>query len=396
MPQSKVVRDTHRSVMSWSRKLRISCCARASEASEERRAKRVRRAQHTASEWKQLHEGLPEQITAQVFDERMDLLRVIIEGPPDTPYQGAIFVFDIHLPAGYPDVPPCVTYWAWGRRINPNLYANGKVCLSLLGTWAGPSWEPQVSTLLQVIVSIQAMVLIEAPYCNEPGQQGDAGTQKSLDYNKQVQADVVYSMTKMASKPPIGCEAVVAAYIERDGHNIVRMARELPNDFITDKALAALDKALKHPLGQPMAGKVAVDEGLMEVPAWCKLKEAPNVEDGKAAGAVGSGINADEEKESCVFLVSCSLIMLLLMGGAVYFFLQFALWCVWQFYGTMDCMLEPPRAPSDWGHSSQPAQSWRQRARTMPRVAAHRASSLQVARARCTSQRRILLRFTPG
>jgi hypothetical protein len=25
-----------------------------------------------------------------------------------------------------------------------------QVCLSLLGTWAGPSWEPGVSTLLQV------------------------------------------------------------------------------------------------------------------------------------------------------------------------------------------------------------------------------------------------------
>ena len=28
--------------------------------------------------------------------------------------------------------------------------AAGKVCLSLLGTWAGPSWEPSKSTLMQV------------------------------------------------------------------------------------------------------------------------------------------------------------------------------------------------------------------------------------------------------
>lgn len=34
-------------------------------------------------------------------------------------------------------------------------YNNGKVCLSLLGTWAGPSWQPGQSTLLQVLVSIQ-------------------------------------------------------------------------------------------------------------------------------------------------------------------------------------------------------------------------------------------------
>ena len=35
-------------------------------------------------------------------------------------------------------------------RFNPNLYACGKVCLSLLGTWSGPSWVPGQSTLLQV------------------------------------------------------------------------------------------------------------------------------------------------------------------------------------------------------------------------------------------------------
>ena len=36
-----------------------------------------------------------------------------------------------------------------------SLYAEGKVCLSLLGTWAGPGWVPGVSTLGQVLMSIQ-------------------------------------------------------------------------------------------------------------------------------------------------------------------------------------------------------------------------------------------------
>ena len=27
-------------------------------------------------------------------------------------------------------------------RFNPNLYADGKVCLSLLGTYDGPRWTP--------------------------------------------------------------------------------------------------------------------------------------------------------------------------------------------------------------------------------------------------------------
>jgi len=50
---------------------------------------------------------------------------------------------------------------------NPNLYAEGKVCLSLLGTWSGPGWEPGVSTLSQVLIAIQAQILVEQPYANE-------------------------------------------------------------------------------------------------------------------------------------------------------------------------------------------------------------------------------------
>jgi ubiquitin-protein ligase len=46
-----------------------------------------------------------------------------------------------------------VWYRSWGLRVNPNLYENGYVCLSLLNTWNGRAhecWNPEASTLLQV------------------------------------------------------------------------------------------------------------------------------------------------------------------------------------------------------------------------------------------------------
>jgi len=52
-------------------------------------------------------------------------------------------------------------------------HKDGKVCLSLLGTWSGAKgemWEPAHSTMLQVIVSIQSLILVPQPYFNEPGQ----------------------------------------------------------------------------------------------------------------------------------------------------------------------------------------------------------------------------------
>lgn len=52
-------------------------------------------------------------------------------------------------------------------RFNPNIYKNGKVCLSILGTWNGPSWSC-AHTLSTVLLSIQSL-LNDKPFHNEPG-----------------------------------------------------------------------------------------------------------------------------------------------------------------------------------------------------------------------------------
>jgi len=48
-------------------------------------------------------------------------------------------------------------------RFSPNLYNDGKVCLSLLGTtesWnEAQRWNPKESSLAQVLISIQAQIL---------------------------------------------------------------------------------------------------------------------------------------------------------------------------------------------------------------------------------------------
>jgi len=124
--------------------------------------------------------GLPEGIFVVASPARADLMRALISGPPGTPYQDAVFVFDVQLPPEFPQQPPLVHYLSYGQRINPNLYENGKVCLSLLGTWTGHQscelWNPETSTVLQVLVSIQALVLCEMPYFNEAGYDKQLGT----------------------------------------------------------------------------------------------------------------------------------------------------------------------------------------------------------------------------
>lgn len=105
-------------------------------------------------------------------EEDMTRVHALIVGPPDTPYEGGFFQFFLKFPPDYPIRPPrvrIVTTDAGRVRFNPNLYANGKVCLSILGTWDGPAWSP-AQGIESVLVSIQSL-MNEEPYKNEPGLQ---------------------------------------------------------------------------------------------------------------------------------------------------------------------------------------------------------------------------------
>ena len=150
-----------------------------------------------ASEISSLESSLPVEIGSSIFvrcdDTRLDILKALIIGPEGSPYENGCFEFDIWLPPDYPNSPPKVNLMTTGHgavRFNPNLYNCGKVCLSLLGTWSGPGWDPVRSTLLQVLISIQSLIMVDQPFFNEPGFQNmlgtTAGTKASDFYNASV------------------------------------------------------------------------------------------------------------------------------------------------------------------------------------------------------------------
>lgn len=108
-----------------------------------------------------------------------NLLRAVMVGAIGTPYHDGLFFFDLQLPPSYRSVPPLVNYRSFGLHVNPNLYPLGTVCLSLLNTIAGQGsevWSPEASSILQVVVSIQGLVLNTQPYYNEAGYMFHVGT----------------------------------------------------------------------------------------------------------------------------------------------------------------------------------------------------------------------------
>ncbi|NBP66529.1 MAG: ubiquitin-conjugating enzyme E2 [Bacteroidetes bacterium] len=95
--------------------------------------------------------------------------KAMIIGPEDTPYAYCPLLFNIDCPVDYPFSSPTVTFLTSDgiTRFHPNLYVGGKVCLSILGTWRGPSWVAAM-TLSTVLSSIQSL-LEKNPIVNEPG-----------------------------------------------------------------------------------------------------------------------------------------------------------------------------------------------------------------------------------
>ena len=93
----------------------------------------------------------------------------LIIGPSDTVYENGYYFFAFDFHPNYPATPPKVSFLTNQQcvRFNPNLYVNGKVCLSMLNTWKGEQWTScqTISTILLTLCTI----FTNKPLLNEPG-----------------------------------------------------------------------------------------------------------------------------------------------------------------------------------------------------------------------------------
>ena len=174
-----------------------------------------------SSEFSSIRKNLPNNwdtsIVVRASQENLNIFSFVITGPKDTPYHNGIYEFHAYFPKNYPEKEPKVLLDTTGNssvRFNPNLYNCGKVCLSLLGTWSGQdgeSWNKHTSTFLQVLVSIQSLILVEQPYFNEPGWERqmhtEEGKKRSFDYNDKIRLENLrWAIVDKFENPPKGFE----------------------------------------------------------------------------------------------------------------------------------------------------------------------------------------------
>jgi len=105
-----------------------------------------------------------------VHDEE-DMLKgyALIIGPQDTPYFGGYYFFNIKYPQDYPFSLPTVKYCtnANNVRFHPNLYSDGKVCISILNTWKGEQWS-SCQNISSILLSLFTLFK-KNPLLLEPG-----------------------------------------------------------------------------------------------------------------------------------------------------------------------------------------------------------------------------------
>ena len=203
------------------------------------------------SELTSLKKNLPlywdSSVLMRIIPTNINLITFLITGPKDTPYHNGLFEFHAYFPDNYPNVVPKVLINTTDNgkvRFNPNLYSNGKVCLSLLGTWTGEigeSWIPKLSTFSQVIISIQSLILVDEPYFNEPGYERHIGTKygikSSQEYNDNIRYETVrVAMLGMLKQPIPAYKKFIKEYFKFKKTEIITTVQKWVDEYSSDKS----------------------------------------------------------------------------------------------------------------------------------------------------------------
>lgn len=117
-----------------------------------------------------------EHIYIDYDDSDLTHIQVLFIGPRYTPYSRMFMRFSINFPEEYPIKPPKVEFTSsYGRKVHPNIFPGGWVCLSTLNTGDNSGWVPSISlsALLTTIYSMftKEMIMIDNTHEHEKSEE---------------------------------------------------------------------------------------------------------------------------------------------------------------------------------------------------------------------------------
>lgn len=122
-------------------------------------------------------------------------------GPKDTPYEDCPMLYEFTIPSTFPFDNPQVQFRTHDgkTRFHPNMYVDGKCCLSILGTWSGPKWASTMR-LSTVLVTLQSLMDTN-PILHEPGYSNPT-PQMLHEYKAIVEHSCIrYILQRAATQP---------------------------------------------------------------------------------------------------------------------------------------------------------------------------------------------------
>ena len=91
-----------------------------------------------------------------ITTDNINLLKAVMEGPPDTPYEEFKYNLELKFGDSYPMKPPSVKFIS--PIYHPNVYKDGKICVDILQN----EWTP-AQNIRTVLLSIRSLLMDPNP-----------------------------------------------------------------------------------------------------------------------------------------------------------------------------------------------------------------------------------------
>ena len=91
-----------------------------------------------------------------ITTDNIKLLKAIMQGPPDTPYEDFKYDLELKFDDSYPMKPPSVKFIS--QIYHPNIYKDGRICVDILQN----EWTPTLN-ISSVLLSIRSLLMDPNP-----------------------------------------------------------------------------------------------------------------------------------------------------------------------------------------------------------------------------------------
>ena len=112
---------------------------------------------------------------------------VSFPGPDDTPYEGGFYLAKLKFPNDYPNSPPEMYFET--EMWHPNLFADGKVCISILHPPGDDIFNPLETSAerWRPVLGVEAILLSVMSLLNDPNLDSPANIDAAVQFREDKQ-----------------------------------------------------------------------------------------------------------------------------------------------------------------------------------------------------------------